>query len=305
VVLQKSGYTSTVATLRGFCAYLPGITCADSALFASTSRTRYQLLETAELLDLTLFRIAPHAAKMQLYNNGAWTMQPLLKEFKTVSGPQRGEDRSLILAEQFSEHATATSNKPTFKFIHLLIPHAPMRFTRDCNFTKQYPQMNRASMLEQSRCAIKAAMLIISKMKELSAFDTSTIVIMADHGNKVKTLPRPSGVTLPYQRIEMALPLLLIKPKHSNAPLITSNVPATLSDIPKTIADTLRLTESYPGYNLLSSAEIPSDRVRSYSTFTYRWGAWKDTDTSSSLGAFEQYHIHGDSWLPESWQKAP
>jgi hypothetical protein len=100
--------------------------------------------------------------------------------------------------------------------------------------------------------------------------------------------------------VASGLPLMLIKPFHSDGDLKVSDTPVTLGDIPQTIASELQLQDKFPGVSILS-LNTSDKRERKY----FYYDGWTNEywDFSKAyLPPMTEYAIDGHSWSLSSWQ---
>ena len=74
-------------------------------------------------------------------------------------------------------------------FVHLLLPHGPYRFNKECSFTAgRTPSESETKYqhyLEQVACVQSLLDQLLSKLDDNSKFKNSTIIIHGDHGSRV------------------------------------------------------------------------------------------------------------------------
>ncbi len=107
-----------------------------------------------------------------------------------------------------------TSDSNLFKVYHLLGPHGPYTLTEDAK------RADETSQYEQISGNFKILEEFFSQMKELGIYDSSNIIIMADHGENVN-----------YE----ANPILLVKESKDGHEYSVSNAPVSYSNLHPTL----------------------------------------------------------------------
>lgn len=119
-------------------------------------------------------------------------------------------------------------NNAEFFYIHGVIPHAPYRFDRNCNYlSEQVIQDEDNNYIEQYLCAIKQAKNLLNIIK--SKDNKSIIILLSDHGHKIGGIEGPDykirNLTTP-QMIQLSSPLFAIK---NNQCLIERKIENTIN----------------------------------------------------------------------------
>ena len=291
--LATRGYRSNLVTLRQYCGFFELASCQRIGDFDDVDSKQ---TESVRLYDLALFRYSPHYAKQKIYDDHVWLLESLLISDSAASGMQR---RSLALSRLLKRDSFVEGEEPTFKFLHFMLPHKPLMLDENCeNLPKRVRTAEGAKhdmelYKRQARCALKLAIGVVDTMRELDVFDQSLIVIAADHG----TGPRKQfdSVNVFFRKsVGRAMPVLLIKPPHSDEPFSVSSNPSTLTDIPKTITDLLGLESEYPG---VSAFEAAFPRERHY--YHYVW--WYSYRKQEYLPPLQEFIIDGPVAERDSW----
>ena len=292
-VLHKAGMQVDLATLPHYCTTTQTTSCLSLAELASADQGKTELRELLRLLDLSLFRHAPQALKRFIYNDQLWFLQRYAQ--KRV-GPVAHVD-SIEVVENMHASAKVDAPQPTFKFIHLMIPHLPLRLDAECNHSRDFRNVTTRDFSVQSRCALRLAKSIIDDLKRLNIYDSALIVVLADHGFRLNygDFQRGAGIA----RMAEALPLLLIKAPQRSAPFQISTAPATLTDLPRTIATSLSVQSDFPGISLFE-LNPSMQRQRLFRQYT-----WKDDNwLKEYLPPMQEYRVMGDAWDPAAWSRS-
>ncbi len=217
------------------------------------SREDYREVSARQLLELSLFRHVPHAAKAFSIESPGKFYQPIWMD-RTESPAQvrRHEaSNSVAFLEQFIDLMTATRDRPVYKLLHVGVPHRPIVVDRECRFIG-VTAMSRQSYTEQSRCAIRLVAALLDRARALGIYDSSLIIVSSDHGtdlqpagfngrsDSLSLIPGPSTVRLPAI-VSTAKAVMLIKPPNRTGPITVSEAPTSHVDLPATILDLLGL----------------------------------------------------------------
>lgn len=282
------GWDTSVVSLPQLCEHLRITHCMSVAAAIAKDGTQLKKSELAKLFDLWLFRYSPHFLKPYIYNDDLWLLQQL---YSLAQGP-RLQAESLLFAKTFTENISAAPKKSTFKILHLLLPHSPLRYGFKCEYIpKERRNKSFDSSKAQAYCAMTLALDLIEKIKSLGIWDKTSVVITADHGVHKKYLnyELPKG----FPKIERALPLLLIKPQNNTAPFSRDDKAISLIQLPEIL-------------NLLAikgSGEDFSKALSSQDVRTYRHYQWKNRDWFAQyLPPMTEYIIKGHAHDIQSWQ---
>lgn len=255
----------------------------------------------AFLLDLSLFRLAPHFIKRAIYNQQAWLISSMTPG---QAGTHYRHFSDNEFFGRFTGEASLGRETPVYKLIHLLTPHPPL-VVDERKLPARRPLKNtRENVIRQSADALERVLQFLDKLRKLSLYDDSTIVIQGDHGTSLSYRmqdrsghwvdSRDSGL-----RISGAvLPLLLVKPARSKGQMQVSDAQVELNDLPATIVALLRLPGEFGGKNIF---EVKRGELRDR---TYARGM-VNRDTSRHTGFFtalQEYVISGSVFLESSWR---
>lgn len=262
------------------------------------------------LLDLSLFRQAPHFLKSSLYRNGEWLLSSMVLDEPEQQFAHFAHTQFL---RDVLSHMSVRSATPVYKFIHLLTPHAPLVSNADCTFAGGELEYNGEHFSRQSRCTVQVVVELLNRLKDLGIYDRSVILIYGDHGGGAPFEMRDAQGrrTTSSESLRRVwgnpLPLVLIKPRSSRGKLKTAQQPVALTDIPATVADLLESKRHpFPGQSMFSVA-VDQPRVRTFyrSTMHRNDAAAKDhfdnysrfevTGSIYDLSAWSEEELHQDS----------
>jgi len=270
------------------------------------SKYHYILGKAALMFDLVLFRSTPHLLKNVVYNNQSWLVQRLIGwtyESQLILS-HRAFLRDLI------SNMSANRAKPVYKFIHIMTTHTPIVINERCEYAGKILPVTRKNLKIQLKCGLGGAIEFFERLKSLGIYDSSLIVLQADHGggmnvqlksgdnrNKEGDANTPINTSELGRIVGCALPLLAIKPPHAEGPLKISDAQVMLTDIPSTISSILHLNEKFPGRSVF---EIDPKEMRERKMHYYKWRAenWQD-DYFSRL---DEYIIKGSVFEKASWK---
>lgn len=254
-----------------------------------------------QLIDLTLFRHVPHAIKPWIYNDQAWRLQTLYGQGRSrdTAGRRYLSVNGQVFFEEFTQRMTVARDQPVYKFLHVGIPHQPVVLNEDCNFIG-VTAISRESYAGQARCAVATVARFLDRLRTLGIYDNSLIVVSSDHG--VGLPPRNMGPQLtPEGDLAVisgsAMALLLVKPRHSNAPLRISTAPTSISDIPATILDALGLPLDRVSGIPASRLSPDAARARTYASYDWRNEDWQQ----SYFRYLDVFSIRGHLDDPSAW----
>ena len=262
--------------------------------------------EAALVLDLTFFRYLPHFVKRHVYNNQMWLISSLSPRAAFGDFPAGRHRDTIRFMEKMAREARAASEKPTFKYIHLMVPHMPIRF----NERLEYVELanTRENFKEQAKGTLNLVNMFLGRLKYIGVYDSTLIFIIADHGAGGKVEIGLSG----YEETDGpesekigdpvkggALPLVLVKPFGATGGLRISDAPVSLADIAKTILSELELDADVPGVSIFDIAE--SD-TRGRRFFDHSWDIGDKQRYEPYLPPLKEYIVTGFSWLDASWQ---
>ena len=260
--------------------------------------------KAAQILDLSIFRHAPHFLKRFIYNDQTWLIQRLVAP----------KGRRLNL-EYFSHaafmddvigHLSVKTDKPVYTYIHLMTSHFPMVVNADCEYAGKIPS-SRANIKIQARCVLRQIIRFTDRLKSAGIYDSSLIIIQSDHGQGHdivwENAEAPgdgvdviSGVSL-WEIAGSSLALLLIKPPRDPEGFRVSQAQVSLTDIPATLCAVLRLDEDFGGRSVF---EVGPDEIRERRYFYHAWGAddWK----KSFFPRLDEFIVEGSVFSRNSWR---
>ena len=250
-VLGQQGYRLRSLTSTGHDHLNPSFPGIDAAIRYDIptpygSYRDYVDVAAAQLLDLSLFRHAPHAFKPGIYRDRQWFFQ---QQVKSRRGPEATAEQPFgdaAFLRDFANRITRSDDAPVYTFLHAITPHLPVVTDADCAYAPKSAPMPK-DFANQARCALSAVRTLLDRLRDLGLYDRSAIIVTSDHGvdlayiepedeHPLRGMRSPAGVTLP-QIEAYATPLLLVKPLVAQGPLQTSDAPTSITDVPATLLD--------------------------------------------------------------------
>jgi hypothetical protein len=264
----------------------------------------YVLSTALQLVDLSLFRHAPHSLKSRVYNDESWLAQGhyARRSLRNEQARRVRTSSNAIFLDELSSRLTATQDAPVYTFIHVGIPHPPIVLDAGCSFIGQ-TRLRRETYLAQSRCGLAVAARLLNRLRALDIYDKTAVVVSADHGWRVGGRDHPlRGVPSPAGGLDVvaasAMPLLAVKPVGSTGPIRVSTAPTSITDMPATIADLAGLPGGlFPGESVL---RIPEGARRPRVYAYHPWGKAGDW-SRPYLDVLHLFAINGPVLDPGSW----
>lgn len=289
--LARAGWSSDVVTFHPICKRFRNGTC--QSLNQATSRDRHVAAkkELYKLLDLTLFRHAPHYAKIKIYNHEKWFLQ---NDGRSSLIPNH--KASIRFVESFQGQINGNATQPTFKAIHLLVPHGPYHLTPECT---RYigPSMSAQKMFGSNvECAFNLLEKIFSRMKESGVYDSTTIVLLADHGTPISFDQVSKGPPV-HRNLRRAFPLLLIKPAGYRA---GTNEEIKIDERQLSQLEILGLLNETSALGL--KVPPPQSRTETGERLFHNYAWVNDNWSSDTLPKVKTFAVKGESWNYDNWR---
>jgi len=300
--LANAGYEIDVAAGLSWMSHLYSDAMVYGIPHPFREQAEIERWHAAFLLDLSLFRLAPHFIKRAVYNQQAWVISSM------NPGPSGTHYRHFSDNEffrRFTQEASLGRETPVYKLIHLITPHPPL-VVDERQLPSRTPLKNtRENFRRQSAYTLEWVLQFLDKLRTLSIYDGSTIIIQADHGAGLAfQLQDRSGQWIDSRKSSLrvsgaVLPLLLVKPARSEGVLRVSDAQVELTDLPATIVSLLGLPDQFGGKNIFEVEEGHGRNRRYNRGLVHR-------DNSSKTGFFtalQEYVISGSVFAESSWRK--
>ncbi len=260
--------------------------------------------ESVLMIDLVFFRHAPHFLKRFIYNDERWLFQrPFSARNKRLQIRYFSHKAFL---DDLIEHLSVKRNTPVYKYIHLMTTHFPIVVNKDCEYAGKIP-VTAENIKNQAKCCLDNFIKFIDKLKKKGIYDSSLIILQADHGHgrKIKMMNggSPGNEDESHNDRDLseiagsALALMAIKPPHSKGNMQTSRAQVSLTDIPATIGEFFNLNEKFEGRSVF---EVDPDEVRERRFYFYEWQ--HENWQSTYLPRIDEFVIKGSVFDRNSWR---
>jgi hypothetical protein len=266
----------------------------------------WKFKEIAFIYDIAFFRHFPHFGKRLMYNNQAWRLVNLRLDRSSGGFPAGMHREGIRFMEQMTRNAKSDSEKNTFKYVHLLVSHVPLRVNESLEYEEM--ELVRENFKRQAKGSLKLVSMLLEKLKEIDAYDQTMILVLADHGigrqveAEADKLEVSRGYVSPMTKDIMgrAHVLVLRKPFMSRQELTVSDAPIALSDIGKTILSELKLQDEIPG---MSAFDVSDSAIRDRRVFYAERGKHGRQFHKNFMPPMHEYIVSGPGWKNESWRR--
>lgn len=268
------------------------------------SHRDYLAVSAAQLLDLSLFRHAPHNLKASVYNDQQWLLQPGVAARMEVEAAIERAAGDVRFLREFAGRITAGVDDPVYALLHVIAPHPPIVVDADCRYLGMRLPLSAESFDAQARCALSGVQALLDRLRALDLYDRSAIVVTSDHGlaamapddHPLHAMRSPAG---PLDRIATdATPLLAIKPVGARGPLRTSDAPTAITDLPATLLDLAELPNTLRRGESVLALDPAMPRERTYAH--HEWGRRNDW-ASPYFDVLHEFSVNGRVTDPEAW----
>ena len=177
----------------------------------------------------------------------------------------------------------------------------------ECNYAGKILPTIRYTVKIQARCSLVEIVRLFDEMRFKGIYDSTTIVLVADHGTFAKAKGIKGSVdddgnyagNLDARVISLAHPLMVIKLANEAGPLVTSSVYSSITDTPATIASALHLDAAFSGRSILELAEGKS-RLRRHYYYKHDDSQWN----AEYLSLIQEFIVDGSVLDTGSWRLA-
>ena len=276
--LGQQGYQLRSLASRGHDHLNPAFPGVDDAIRYDIpnpygSYRDYVDVAAAQLLDLSLFRHAPHAFKPHIYHDGRWFFQQRIASRRGPEATARRAFGDVVFLREFANLVTQGNEVPVYTLLHVLTPHFAVVTDADCAYAPKWAPIQE-DFANQARCALSVVRTLLQRLRDLDLYDRSAIIVTSDHGtdlafiepedeHPLRGMRSPAGATLPWIE-SYATPLLLVKPFAAHGPLQTSYAPTAITDMPATLLDLADLPDSLRRGTSVLRMDPTASRQRTY-----------------------------------------
>jgi hypothetical protein len=179
------------------------------------------------LLEIALFRSAPHFLRKALYNDGEWFLLPIVRGDLQVTSFQEK-----AFFRDYTQNLKLGNNTPAYHFIHLMPPHPPFVTLPDGKYAGSILPNTRENYLNESWAITELIVQYIRKLKSLGVYEDSLIILQGDHGSQINPVVQGKEIQTCVSRMAA---LLAVKPPRNEGLVKVSNAPTSLLDVAPTI----------------------------------------------------------------------
>lgn len=278
-------------------------TGSDVEVFSSPAIRVFQLFGLTagqiSFFERGFFRAAPIVIKARIYDQGQWTFSKFLFGLVNKDAPPEPHFGDWLFARAFKAQANNSSdNAGEFKFFHLMGAHDPLSLNENYQYIENI-ENTREGYLNQARGVLKLTRGLIEKLKELDIYDNAEILIVADHGAKLKPIDmqgNESDFEIPVVHIGSARPLFLYKkPNAARERLKINNIPMHLAYIPCLLS-----RSGTTGCDEYDKVMLGESVIRHHYHYSWDDNFWF-TDFAPSMRLYE---VNGDSRNFSSWKNS-
>jgi hypothetical protein len=232
---------------------------------------------TAQLIDVALFRSSPHFLRKFIFDDGNWLLLPI---FRGKTNIPSIVDKTFL--EDYIQGVRVGTDAPAYHFIHIKPPHPPYVTLADGSYAGEILPNTRENFLNESRPVIDLMRLYIDKLKSLGIYDNALIVLQGDHGSEIKPVVNGEEIRVCLRR---STALLVVKPPGATGVLKVSNTQTNILDIAPTIL-------AYAGEPTTSVFELDPNQQRQRSFLI--------VDSRKEKPRVSYYSINGSVFDPKS-----
>ena len=256
------------------------------------------VMETAYLLDLSLFRAVPLFAKERVYNDQFWFLTPNVRLLTVLLGRQ---DHHIVESNRVLEvlaHRGTVADRPVAKFIHLLNTHRPYVLGPDCRVHEDNGAGIRAKAAVQAQCGLEAFLRLMDFLRREEIYDASLIFLIADTGANLASRYIPSNTGADFWRrlVGRANPLFLVKAPGAQGAFRRDMAGIQPSDIPATVCAYVAGCDAESGLSVFDAESLPP-RTRVYTDYSWPNSYWGKNVIPES----QDYTVLGPIWDRDSW----
>ena len=137
--LGQQGYHLRSMASRRYNYLNPSSSAADAAIRYDIptpygSYRDYVDVAAAQLLDLSLFRHAPHAVKPHIYHDGRWFLQQRIASRRGPEATAAQPFGEAAFLREFANGITRGNDVPVYTLLHVMTPHLPVVTDADCAY---------------------------------------------------------------------------------------------------------------------------------------------------------------------------
>ncbi|BDE97092.1 arylsulfatase [Raoultibacter timonensis] len=259
----------------------------------STEKKQINAMETIKML-----------AKSALYRDLPWALKPsfwyytdeMNNAMVTLSADERDDASTLYQMNDPAYYEKLTTKRLSvvdegtagaFRFIHLNGTHIPYLMDESCTEVGE----GNATLDQQAEGALNIVGEYLEQMKELGVYDSSTIVVTADHGYWYSTPDMVAGPTSP---------IMLVKPANdsgSRKPMAISNAPVSHMDFHPTVIEAIGGDSDAYGDTVFEINDPGRKRLYYMTTSNGRHDTGiREIEISGDALDFNNWKLTGNDW---------
>ena len=155
----------------------------------------YVDVTAARLLDLSLFRHAPHRFKPAVYGDGRWFLQQRIESGPWLEAMAAKPFGNTVFLREFADRIIQGDDAPVYLFLQAYTPHLPIVTDADCAYAPS-PTPHPQRFADQARCALSAVRMLLQRLRDLDLYDRSAIIVSSDHGIDLAYIGARRGASL-------------------------------------------------------------------------------------------------------------
>jgi hypothetical protein len=254
----------------------------------------YARSDSAKLMDLALFRAVPHFAKALVHRDELWVFQAASQ---TDAYLQMQYFSDIAFLNDLARDMQVDRDVPVYKLIHVMLSHRPIVGNERCEFGGRQSE-TRESVRTHAQCGLLSVLAVLQRMKKLGIYESSLIVLMADHGAWIPVEDFSEAGPVSALTVAMATPVLAIKPANTIGEFRFSKAPSSIADVPATIAELAGIAAEFGGQPVFS---IAPDEPRQRHHFIYGYGI--NPSAKGYLQPMQEFVVDGNPYEATSWSK--
>lgn len=297
-LLQQNGFSVDLAHHRE--CFLDGKYNSGYLIPIIYGTSSSEILSTTQsliMLDLVLFRVSPHFLKKYIYNGESWLLQRLVGDNDSLKRRVFGQIEFL---NDITKYSVTNTDQDKYKFLHIMSSHPPYVLDKQFRYLGKSLPVTVENASHQCRFTLDAIVNFFNKLKKLGIYESSFIVIHADHGVRapIKGILKDEKVGGEDFQIlaGSSTPLLLMKEPYSQGVIKISSSKAMLTDLPVTLASYYNIKNTFRGTPINKLDEVvPRDRLY----YHHIWN--RDFLADQYYPSLKEYKITGKATDPRAW----
>jgi hypothetical protein len=248
-LLNKNGYSLGIYTGEGYVSdslkelslnYSSDVRMHCNIKYTIQNMYKTSLYKTAPFILKTMFSYYSSDISGISEMDNVWSIDDDMPFYEDLTGT------GLSINEKYGK---------SFRIYHMRGPHAPFYLSEDLK--TDYTGRN-VTLYEQARASLNIVYEYLNQMKKLGIYDSATIIITADHGQRAESDAETGKI------IEMSSPIMLVKkPFDSNNELVINYNPVSQNELFPTLLEAAGLDYSEYGKTFDEVGE-DDNKIREY-----------------------------------------